>query len=262
MGFSWRLRVAPKALYQNTRVLQVLVELLSGEEGFYEIMLELLNIVPRAFICETFVGHKYYVGPGSFLPVRALPRGNFDLKFRYTIRPADFQAKVDIQQSLLDKRTKRLEERGTFQSFNYCINFGDLHDENLKKYDDSLGNEWYFGVHRIHANAEFQMYMYIGFPGIYEVQLTMLHPVEEYDKELQCEREFQYNQKNMFNFQIRWDLLKAHGFTHGYQDCVKIRVAVRPVQVDLQHIEDFVKPSKYAQYTEYREYTSSSSSSD
>lgn len=76
----------------------------------------------------------------------------------------------------------------------------------------------------------------------YEVQLRMVHSVEDYDKVLHCEREFQMNQKNVFNFQIRWDQLKQHGFINGYSNCLKIRLSVCPIQLDLKFIQDCIMP--------------------
>lgn len=71
-----------------------------GEEGFYEVLLELQNIVPLAYLVRDRIDHDSYVGVPDFLDLRTLPTGKFDLRFRYTIRPADFKAKVQIQQRL------------------------------------------------------------------------------------------------------------------------------------------------------------------
>ncbi|XP_053694380.1 uncharacterized protein LOC128742159 [Sabethes cyaneus] len=257
MGFNWRLRVGPQRPHQDRRVVQVLVEMLSGEEGFFEIMLELLNIVPRAILGKTFASKEYYIGPDYFLSVHELPRGHYDLNFRYTIRPANFHAKMQIQQRLLDKRKQRFQQmKGKFSRFEYRLTVADLHNDNISKFTDSMNNEWHFGVHRVHSKAEFQLCLYDGFYGMYEVQLTMAHSVEDYDKVLHCEREFQMNQKNVFSFQIRWDQLEEHGFTHGYQNYVKIRVAVCPIQLDLEFIQDCIKPMP----TDDVEYYTSSSS--
>lgn len=241
MGFNWRLRVAPKKHHGDARVVAVWVELLSGEEGFYEIMLELLNIAPRAFICKTFVVNDYYVGPEAFLAVRELPSGNFDLKFRYTIRPADFHAKMQIQQCLLDKRTKRFQQmKGESFTFTYRIHTEDLNDVNFRSYTDHMDNKWIFGVHKAHSYAEFQMYLSEGFSGIYDVQMTMTHSVEDYEKLLHYEREFLVDKKHLFNFQVRWDQLKEHGFTHGYENYVEIRVKICPIQLDMKIIQDYI----------------------
>lgn len=77
----------------------------------------------------------------------------------------------------------------------------------------------------------------------------MTHSIEDYDKVIRYEREFDMNRRNVFNFQIRWDQLKEHGFTHGYQNYVKIRVAIRPVQLDLKFVQDCIGPNDIEEYT-------------
>lgn len=110
MGFMWRLRVAPKGVnQQGSPKMDVYVEMMQGEPGFFEIMVELTNFAPRAFIILSEVDAESMAGRDMFLENSLLPRGNVNLKFRYTVRPANYRAKVLIQQRLLHKHAQQQE---------------------------------------------------------------------------------------------------------------------------------------------------------
>lgn len=100
-------------------MLHVWVEMLYGEPGYYEAVVELRNITPKAYRVKESV--EEFIGVRNLLDIRDLPRGNIDLSFRYTIRPANYQAKVQIQQRLLDKHMQRIQ---LLKGYVVCYLFG------------------------------------------------------------------------------------------------------------------------------------------
>lgn len=168
LGFKWRLRI--KVGKGRDCMLGAFVELLYGEEGFYEILFELQNVVPMAFLVRDRIGHDAYVGVPNFLNIRTLPAGRHDLRFRYTIRPADFKAKVQIQQRLLNQRTSRTQRlKGNSDFFVYEIdNYSvtDLDDAQYQHYTDQFGSVWKFGIHGNHEFADFELVLESGLPGM------------------------------------------------------------------------------------------------
>lgn len=269
LGFKWRLRI--KLGKGLDCVLGAFVELLYGEEGFYEILLELQNIVPVAFLVRNRIDHDAYVGVPNFLNMQNLPGGRLDLRFRYSIRPADFKAKVQIQQSLLNKRTSRTQRlKGNSDCFLYQINdFSDtdLEDPNYMQYTDQFGSNWKIGIHGNHDFADFELVLESGLPGIFQLEAELDHPDSGCQKHVAFERNVQLNQRNFFNFHIRWNQLAEYGYDHGYQDMVEVRFFVSPLQVDLKQVVDITRTndggescgSDEVEPSEYYYYSSSSS---
>lgn len=72
----------------------------------------------------------------------------------------------------------------------------------------------------------------------YDVEIIMTHPIAECEKRVHYERVFQINQKNLFNFQTRWDNLAEYGFAHNMGDYLKIKIVICPLQVDMKYIEE------------------------
>uniref|UniRef100_A0A1Q3FE97 Putative ring finger n=1 Tax=Culex tarsalis TaxID=7177 RepID=A0A1Q3FE97_CULTA len=238
LGFKWRLRI--KVGSGRDCVLGAFVELLYGEEGFYELLLELQNVVPVAFLVRDRIGHDAYVGVPSFLNKRTLPAGRLDLRFRYTIRPADFKAKVQIQQRLLNQRTSRTQRlKGNGDCFVYQIdNYSvtDLDDAQYELYTDQFGSVWKVGIHGNHEFVDFEVVLVSGLPGIFQLEAELTHPDGGCEKHIAFERNVQLNQRNFFNFHIRWNQLAEYGYDHGHQDVVEVRFIVIPLQVDLKQV--------------------------
>ncbi|KAL1380537.1 hypothetical protein pipiens_014115 [Culex pipiens pipiens] len=238
LGFKWRLRI--KVGKGREQQLGAFVELLYGEEGFYEVLLELQNVAPLAFLVRDRIGHDAYVGVPNFLDKRTLPPGRFDLRFRYTIRPADFKAKVQIQQRLLNKRTSRTQRlKGNGDCFNYHIdNYSvtDLENPDYQQYTDQFGSVWKIGIHGNHEFADFELVLVSGIPGIFQLEADLGHPDGGCEKHTAFERNVQLNQRNFFNFHIRWNQLAEYGYAHGHEDVVKVRFVVSPLQVDLKQV--------------------------
>lgn len=245
LGFKWRLKISARNSRSKKNMVAAYVELLFGEEGFYEVLLELQNVQPCAFLLKGTIKQSDLFGMTDFLDKRTLPRNNFDLQLRYTIRPADFEAKVRIQQRLLSKhKVLTREMAGSIDTFHYCINYYsrlDLEDILNEEFDDSLGSRWTVGVHENSKFAEFELTLASGFPGIYKIEAELTHPIAGREKQLAYERNIQLNQRNFFNFRIEWDQLEEYGYDYGDEDRVFVVFNVRALQVDLKLVQDAIQ---------------------
>ncbi|XP_055644790.1 uncharacterized protein LOC129780491 isoform X2 [Toxorhynchites rutilus septentrionalis] len=168
MGFIWRMRVYPNGYREqgSSKKMHVWVEMLYGEPGFYEVVVELRNFQPLAYRVKKSVVD--FIGVENLIDIKELPRGRIDLSFRYTIRPANYKAKVTIQQILLNKHARRIQLlKGESETFEYRImEFSGVDwDENyLKKFTDKMLSSWSFGLHGKHRFAEFQLTLVDGPP--------------------------------------------------------------------------------------------------